>query len=64
MIMVHGDDRGLVLPPKVAPIQVVIVPIHTKQGFSEEITKYSLEIKEKLESMSAKVSCILSFLTL
>ena len=27
LIMVHGDDRGLVLPPKVAPVQVVIVPI-------------------------------------
>ena len=26
-IMAHGDDRGLVLPPKVAPLQVVIVPI-------------------------------------
>ncbi len=30
MIMVHGDDRGLVLPPKVAPIQVVVVPIFKK----------------------------------
>ena len=28
MIMVHGDDRGLVLPPKVAPIQAVIIPIY------------------------------------
>jgi len=28
MIMTHGDDKGLVLPPKVAPIQVVIVPIY------------------------------------
>ena len=28
LIMVHGDDKGLVLPPQVAPIQVVIVPIH------------------------------------
>lgn len=27
MVMVHGDNRGLVLPPRVAPIQVVIVPI-------------------------------------
>ena len=27
MIMVHGDDRGLKLPPRVAPIQVVILPI-------------------------------------
>ena len=28
MIMAHGDDKGLVLPPKVAPMQVVIVPIY------------------------------------
>ena len=25
--MVHGDDKGLIIPPKIAPIQVVIVPI-------------------------------------
>ena len=30
MIMVHGDDRGLIIPPKIAPTQVVIVPILTK----------------------------------
>lgn len=30
MIMVHGDDKGLVLPPRVAPTQVVIVPIVKK----------------------------------
>ena len=28
MIMVHGDDKGLVLPPRVAPIQVIIIPIY------------------------------------
>ena len=31
VIMVHGDDRGLVLPPAIAPIQTVIVPIITKK---------------------------------
>lgn len=31
LIMVHGDDRGLVLPPRLAPIQVVIVPILSKK---------------------------------
>jgi len=30
--MYHGDDKGLVLPPRVAPIQVVIVPIHFKKA--------------------------------
>ena len=32
VIMAHGDQRGLVLPPKVAPIQVIIVPIATHKG--------------------------------
>ena len=28
MIMIHGDDNGLVLPPRVAPIQVIVIPIY------------------------------------
>jgi len=32
MIMVHGDNRGLVIPPRVAPIQVIIVPIYGKNN--------------------------------
>lgn len=37
LIMVHGDDRGLVLPPKVAPIQIVVLPIAMhKEGVLEE----------------------------
>jgi len=30
MIMVHGDNKGLVLPPRIAPTQVIIVPVYTK----------------------------------
>lgn len=30
-VMCHGDDQGLVLPPRVAPIQVVIIPVVTKK---------------------------------
>ena len=44
LIMVHSDDAGLVLPPKIAPRQVVIVPIST----DEEIVNLSNEICEKL----------------
>lgn len=36
LVMVHGDQNGLVLPPKVAPIQVVIIPIFVK-GFDKEL---------------------------
>lgn len=32
LVMAHGDDRGLALPPRIAPIQVVIVPIPGKEG--------------------------------
>lgn len=32
LIMVHGDDAGLVLPPRVAPIQAVIIPVHSVRG--------------------------------
>ena len=31
LIMIHGDNKGLILPPKIAPIQVVIVPIFKKK---------------------------------
>lgn len=36
LVMTHGDNKGLILPPRVAPIQVVIVPI-VKKGHEEEI---------------------------
>lgn len=49
LIMVHGDDKGLVLPPKVAPRQVVIVPILFEETKNEVLEKAG-EIKEKLDS--------------
>ena len=36
-VMVHGDDKGLVLPPRIAPVQVVIVPIPYRNSDSEQI---------------------------
>ena len=44
LIMVHSDDKGLVLPPKIAPKQVVIIPI----GNDEKVEKLSEEINKKL----------------
>ena len=45
LIMAHGDNRGLKLPPRVAPIQVVIVPIaQHKEGVLDKV----YEVKEKL----------------
>ena len=52
LIMVHGDDNGLVLPPFVAPIQVVIVPI--KMNEPGVVAKCN-EVKEKLENASIRV---------
>ena len=49
MLAVHGDDKGLVLPPKVAPIQVVIVPILIGKD-KKKILKKAKEIKSNLKS--------------
>jgi prolyl-tRNA synthetase len=53
LIMVHGDDQGLVLPPKVAPIQLCIVPIQQKK---EGVLEKALEWKDKL-SKKYRVKC-------
>ncbi|MDQ3967450.1 MAG: proline--tRNA ligase [Thermoproteota archaeon] len=48
LIMVHGDDRGLILPPQVAPIQVVIVPIH-KDKNAKMVKEKAREIEFELK---------------
>ena len=53
--MVHGDDRGLVLPPRVAPIQVIIIPIYYSDEDKEKIQKISKEIEEKLREVKIRV---------
>jgi len=55
LIMAHSDDNGLVLPPKIAPTQVVIVPIYKKNEQIEQISQKANEIKEKLESKGLTV---------
>ena len=55
MIMVHGDDKGLVLPPKVAPIQVVIVPIYNQDEDKKRVLEKTEEIKNQLDSKSIRV---------
>lgn len=52
IIMAHGDKRGLVLPPKVAPTQAVIVPIAAKKG---GVTEACAALKEKLEKAGVRV---------
>lgn len=54
MIMVHGDDTGLVLPPKVAPLQVVIVPIVSKKCPLENLSPYCEGIRKSLEDKDVR----------
>jgi prolyl-tRNA synthetase len=55
MIMVHGDDKGLVLPPKVAPMQVVIVPIYRNDEDKNIVLSKVKEIQNELESKDMRV---------
>ena len=55
LIMTHSDDNGLVLPPHLAPIQVVIVPIWKTDEQLEAINNKVAQIQEKLQSMGISV---------
>ena len=55
MIMVHGDDKGLVLPPRVAPIQVVIIPIYHSDEEKKTILEKSRQIQGELIGMNVRV---------
>jgi prolyl-tRNA synthetase len=48
VIMVHGDDNGLVLPPKIAPFQVVLIPIYRKDNEKTLVMEHALKIKNEL----------------
>ncbi|MSS10133.1 proline--tRNA ligase [Clostridium sp. WB02_MRS01] len=52
IIMVHGDDSGLVLPPRIAPIQVIIVPVQQQK---EGVLDKAYELKEVLSNYKVKV---------
>ncbi len=52
VIMVHGDNSGLVLPPKIAPTQIMIIPIQQKK---EGVLEKAAEIKGKLAAFRVKV---------
>ena len=56
LIMVHGDDKGLRLPPKVAPTQVVIVPILRKDSNPDDIKKYIHDLTKKLNENNVRIN--------
>ena len=49
LVMVHGDDKGLVFPPEVAPVQVVIVPIH-RDADSEMVKQHAHALGKELKA--------------
>src|SRR3978361_804370 len=53
--MAHSDDAGLVLPPKLAPIQVVVVPIYKHDEELENITAYVAELTKALKAKDISV---------
>ncbi len=55
IVMVHSDDKGLVLPPKLAPTQVVIVPIYKNPEQLKEISAKVAPIKKAIESKGISV---------
>ncbi len=55
LIMTHSDDNGLVLPPNLAPFQVVIVPIYRGEEQLSEISVKANEIKKVLEEQGISV---------
>jgi prolyl-tRNA synthetase len=54
--MVHGDDKGLVLPPKIAPVQAVIIPIPYKDVNKEPIMRKARKILEDLQKNGVSVA--------
>ncbi len=55
IIMTHGDDQGLILPPRLAPIQVVIVPIWKKAAEKEAVLPVARELAARLKKDGLRV---------
>ncbi len=52
LIMTHSDDDGLVLPPRIAPAHVVIIPVTPKEDSRAAVLDYCRELKQQLEAVS------------
>lgn len=55
LIMAHSDDAGLVLPPKLAPIQVVIIPVYKTDAEFDQITTIANDLSAKLKTRNISV---------
>lgn len=54
MLAVHGDNKGLIIPPKISPIKTVIIPIY-KENEKEMVEKYCEKIFSKLKEFEPKI---------
>src|SRR5210317_1326489 len=54
LIMVHGDDNGLKIPPKIAPIQVVIIPINAKKEKQQDFSDYINNVSDALSNINIR----------
>ncbi|MEC8209995.1 MAG: proline--tRNA ligase [Verrucomicrobiota bacterium] len=52
LIMAHSDDDGLVLPPRIAPSHVVIIPVTPKERTRQQVIDYCLKLKQQLQDQS------------
>jgi prolyl-tRNA synthetase len=55
LVMLHGDDKGMVMPPRVAPVQVVIIPIVFKETSMEKLQSICETIQETLTKKEIRV---------
>ncbi|MFH1852937.1 MAG: proline--tRNA ligase [Candidatus Neomarinimicrobiota bacterium] len=55
VIMAHGDDQGLRLPPRIAPIQVIVVPIARKDEQKELVKEYLQPVLDGLKNINVRV---------
>ena len=55
LIMMHADDDGLVLPPKIAPIQVVMIPIYKNETERDSVVSQLVTIRKKLIAQGIRV---------
>jgi len=55
MVMTHGDDQGVVVPPRLAPTQVVIVPIYRKEGERTGVVEKAHALKAQLNDLGVRV---------
>ncbi|MBI4896673.1 MAG: proline--tRNA ligase [Candidatus Aenigmarchaeota archaeon] len=55
VLMMHGDDKGAILPPNIAPVQVVIIPILFK-GSEKVVVKEAAKTKKKLEKLGIRTT--------